>query len=98
MNNSVKAKVAEAALGRLQRRWPSVFTDLCLYSEVSHLLAVYSFRLASRRFIQELFTGVDYSRCRHAKGGTVIESTPGWTRRRCTFLGSAWTPRGPWWS
>jgi len=62
MNNSVKAKAAEASLVRLQKKWPSVFTDLCFYSDVSHLLGVYSFRLASRRFIQELFLGVDFSR------------------------------------
>lgn len=62
MNNSVKAKAAEAALVRLQKKWPSVFTDLCFYSDVSHLLGVYSFRLASRRFIQELFLEVDFSR------------------------------------
>lgn len=47
---------------KLQSRWPSVFTDLCFYSEVSHLLGVYSFRLASRRFIQELFLEVDFAR------------------------------------
>ena len=47
---------------KLQSRWPAVFTDLCFYSEVSHLLGVYSFRLASRRFIQELFLQVDFAR------------------------------------
>jgi len=62
MNNSVKAKQAEASLVKLQRKWPKVFTDLCFYSDVSHLLGVYSFRLASRRFIQELFLSVDFSR------------------------------------
>ena len=70
MNNSVKAKAAEASLVstvthnviieiltlhklyshikycvkvRLQKKWPSVFTDLCFYSDVSHLLGVYRY-------------------------------------------------------
>jgi len=62
MNNSVKSKQAEASLVKLQRKWPGIFTDLCFYSDVSNLLGVYNFRLGSRRFIQELFLEVQFSK------------------------------------
>jgi len=62
MNNSVKSKQAEACLVKLQRKWPAVFTDLCFYSDVSNILGVYNFRLASRKFIQELFLEVQFSK------------------------------------
>lgn len=62
MNNSVKSKQAEASLVKLQRKWPSIFTDLCFYSDVSNLLGVYNFRLGSRKFIQELFLEVQFSK------------------------------------
>jgi len=62
MNNSVKSKQAEACLVKLQRKWPAIFTDLCFYSDVSNLLGVYNFRLASRKFIQELFLEVQFSK------------------------------------
>jgi len=62
MNNSVKSKQAEASLVKLQRKWPAIFADLCFYSDVSNILGVYSFRLASRKFIQELFLGVQFSK------------------------------------
>jgi len=62
MNNSVKSKQAEASLVKLQRKWPAIFTDLCFYSDVSNILGVYNFRLASRKFIQELFLDVQFSK------------------------------------
>ena len=46
---------------RLKQKHPQIFTDLCLYSEVCLLLSEYSFRLFSRRFLQELFMDIDYS-------------------------------------
>ena len=45
----------------MKQKSPETFTDLCLYSEVCLLLSEYSFRLFSRRFLQELFMDVDYS-------------------------------------
>ena len=39
---------------------PEIFEDLCLYSEICLLLAEYSFRLFSRRFVHELFMDVDF--------------------------------------
>jgi len=61
MNATVGAKTAEQGLLRLKQKHPQIFTDLCLYSEVCLLLSEYSFRLFSRRFLQELFMDIDYS-------------------------------------
>lgn len=46
---------------RLKQKIPSAFQDICLYHEISCMLANYRYRLPARRFIQELFQGVDYS-------------------------------------
>ena len=45
----------------MKQNCPSVFMDLCLYSEVCLLMSKYSFRLSSRRFIQELFMDLSYA-------------------------------------
>ncbi|GCC36213.1 hypothetical protein chiPu_0014705 [Chiloscyllium punctatum] len=45
---------------RIKEKFPHAFDDICLYSEVSHLLANCTFRLPSRRFIQELFQDVQF--------------------------------------
>ncbi|KAI2651398.1 Rapamycin-insensitive companion of mTOR [Labeo rohita] len=45
---------------RKEEKFPYAFDDICLYSEVSYLLAHCMFRLASRRFIQELFQDVQF--------------------------------------
>ena len=39
---------------RLQKKWPSVFTDLCFYSDVSHLLGVYRYLLPPVKFNYEV--------------------------------------------
>jgi len=62
MNNSAKAKQAETNLVKLQRKWPAIFTDICVYSDVSNMLGVFNFRLGSRKFIQELFLDVQFSK------------------------------------
>ena len=59
-----KAKVSEAGLVRLQRRCPELFTDLCFYADVCGLLASFQFRATSRRFIQELFTELNFDEVR----------------------------------
>lgn len=46
--------------GRIKEKFPYAFDDICLYSEVSYLLAHCMFRLPSRRFIQELFQDVPF--------------------------------------
>lgn len=50
---------------RIKEKFPYAFDDICLYSEVSHLLAHCMFRLTSRRFIQELFQDVQFMPVRH---------------------------------
>ena len=45
---------------RFKQKYPNVFNDLCLYSDVSILMTKFAFRLASRRFIQELFMDLQY--------------------------------------
>ena len=44
----------------MKQNHPTAFQDLCLFSEICLILAEYSFRLFSRRFIQELFMDVNY--------------------------------------
>ena len=45
---------------RIKEKYPQTFDDICLYSEVSHLLSHCTFRLPCRRFIQELFQDVQF--------------------------------------
>ena len=56
-----QSKQAEVALVRLQRKWPEIFSDVCFYSDVCHLLSQFQFRSSCRRFIQELFTELNYT-------------------------------------
>ena len=44
----------------MKQSHPGIFEDLCLYSEICLILAEYSFRLFSRRFVHELFMDVDF--------------------------------------
>ena len=67
LNPIMQTKQAEAALVRLQRRWPDLFTDLCLYSDVCTVLSVFSFRFPARKFIQELFLEVNFEKVTQTK-------------------------------
>ncbi|XP_056274171.1 rapamycin-insensitive companion of mTOR-like isoform X2 [Pseudoliparis swirei] len=60
LSSSVGTKGHETGLLTIKEKFPSAFDDICLYSEVSHLLAHCMFRLTSRRFIQELFQDVQF--------------------------------------
>uniref|UniRef100_A0A4W4E272 Rapamycin-insensitive companion of mTOR domain-containing protein n=1 Tax=Electrophorus electricus TaxID=8005 RepID=A0A4W4E272_ELEEL len=60
LSSSVGTKSHETGLLTIKEKFPYAFDDICLYSEVSHLLAHCMFRLASRRFIQELFQDVQF--------------------------------------
>uniref|UniRef100_A0A0K2V7N4 Rapamycininsensitive companion of mTORlike [Saccoglossus kowalevskii] n=1 Tax=Lepeophtheirus salmonis TaxID=72036 RepID=A0A0K2V7N4_LEPSM len=53
-------KTHEQGLLKMKQKFPNLFNDLCLYSEVSLLLSKYAYRLTSRRFIQELFIDLHY--------------------------------------
>uniref|UniRef100_A0A671XTE3 RPTOR independent companion of MTOR, complex 2b n=1 Tax=Sparus aurata TaxID=8175 RepID=A0A671XTE3_SPAAU len=58
LSSSVGTKNHETSLLTIKEKFPYAFDDICLYSEVSYLLAHCMFRLPSRRFIQELFQDV----------------------------------------
>ncbi|XP_068594516.1 rapamycin-insensitive companion of mTOR-like [Brachionichthys hirsutus] len=60
LSSSVGTKGHETGLLTIKEKFPYAFDDVCLYSEVSHLLAHCMFRLTSRRFIQELFQDVQF--------------------------------------
>ncbi|XP_067885233.1 rapamycin-insensitive companion of mTOR isoform X1 [Heterodontus francisci] len=60
LSSSVGTKGHETGLLTIKEKFPHAFDDICLYSEVSHLLANCTFRLPSRRFIQELFQDVQF--------------------------------------
>nr|XP_021332070.1 rapamycin-insensitive companion of mTOR isoform X1 [Danio rerio] len=60
LSSSVGTKGHETGLLTIKEKFPYAFDDICLYSEVSFLLASCTFRLASRRFIQELFQDVQF--------------------------------------
>ncbi|RXM29482.1 Rapamycin-insensitive companion of mTOR [Acipenser ruthenus] len=61
LSSSVGTKGHETGLLTIKEKFPYAFDDICLYSEVSHLLAHCMFRLLSRRFIQELFQDVQFT-------------------------------------
>ncbi|XP_069739810.1 rapamycin-insensitive companion of mTOR-like isoform X2 [Narcine bancroftii] len=60
LSSSVGTKGHETGLLTIKEKFPHAFDDICLYSEVSNLLANCTFRLPSRRFIQELFQDVQF--------------------------------------
>uniref|UniRef100_A0A670JQ39 RPTOR independent companion of MTOR complex 2 n=1 Tax=Podarcis muralis TaxID=64176 RepID=A0A670JQ39_PODMU len=60
LSSSVGTKGHETGLLTIKEKFPQAFDDICLYSEVSYLLAHCTFRLPSRRFIQELFQDVQF--------------------------------------
>ena len=45
---------------KMKRQSHVIFKDLCFYSEVCQLMCHFSFRLASRRVLQELFMDVNF--------------------------------------
>ncbi|KAM9306697.1 rapamycin-insensitive companion of mTOR-like [Pholidichthys leucotaenia] len=61
LSSSVGTKNHETSLLTIKEKFPYAFDDICLYSEVSHLLANSMFRLPSRRFIQELFQDAPFA-------------------------------------
>ncbi|XP_056888315.1 rapamycin-insensitive companion of mTOR-like [Takifugu flavidus] len=60
LSSSVGTKGHETGLLTIKEKFSHAFDDICLYSEVSNLLAHCTFRLTSRRFIQELFQDVQF--------------------------------------
>ncbi|XP_069677672.1 rapamycin-insensitive companion of mTOR isoform X2 [Periplaneta americana] len=60
MSNPVWIKLSKQTLLQLKQKYPSVFQDVCLYSEVSHRMGSATYRLTARRFLQELFLDLQF--------------------------------------
>ena len=60
LNATVGASKTEETLLKMKQQSPVIFKDLCFYSEVCQLMSQFSFRLSSRRFLQELFMDVNF--------------------------------------
>ncbi|CAJ1070974.1 rapamycin-insensitive companion of mTOR-like [Xyrichtys novacula] len=75
LSSSVGTKNHETNLLTIKEKFPSAFDDVCLYSEVSFLLARCSFRLTSRRFIQELFQDVPFTPL-YEEAESILSTSP----------------------
>lgn len=60
MANPVWSKQSRTQLLDLKQKHASAFQDICLYSEVCLQLGRNTYRLGSRRFLQELFLDLDF--------------------------------------
>ena len=60
LNATVGATKTENVLLKMKQQSPVIFKNPCFYSEVCQLMSHFSFRLSSRRFIQELFMDVNF--------------------------------------
>lgn len=60
MANPVWSKQSQTQLLDLKQKHASAFQDICLYSQVCQLLGKSTYRLGSRRFLQELFLDLDF--------------------------------------
>lgn len=60
MANPVWSKQSKMALLELKQKNPSVFQDICLYSEICLALSRNTYQLYARRFLQELFLDLDF--------------------------------------
>lgn len=54
-------KPARQFLLHSKQKYPLIFQDICIYSDVCKMLSETSFRLGPRRFIQDLFMEVDFT-------------------------------------
>ncbi|GAB1299224.1 Rapamycin-insensitive companion of mTOR [Apodemus speciosus] len=75
LSSSVSTKCHETGLLTIKEKYPQTFDDICLYSEVSHLLSHCTFRLPCRRFIQELFQDVQFLQM-HEEAEAVLAIPP----------------------
>jgi hypothetical protein len=60
MANPIMFKTCRKILMELKQKYPQSFQDLCLYSEVCKYMAQCSYRVAVRRFIQEIFLDLKF--------------------------------------
>ncbi|XP_053667809.1 rapamycin-insensitive companion of mTOR [Anopheles marshallii] len=74
MANPVWSKQSRSVLLDIKQSHPAVFQDVCLYSEVCRLLGCNTYRLGSRRFLQELFLDLDF--LGPCKATTPVDAPP----------------------
>lgn len=60
MANPIMFKACRNVLMELKQKYPQSFQDICLYSEISKHMSRCSYRLAVRRFIQEIFLDLNF--------------------------------------
>lgn len=60
MANPVWSKQSRSQLLDLKQKYSAAFQDICLYSEVCQQMGRNTYRLGSRRFLQELFLDLDF--------------------------------------
>lgn len=60
MANPILFKNCRKVLMELKQKYPQSFQDPCLYSEVCKYMSTCSYRMAVRRFIQEIFLDLNY--------------------------------------
>lgn len=61
MANPVWSKQSKLALFKIKQKHPHFFRNICLYSDVCTSLSQNTYRFSSRRFLQEIFSDIDYS-------------------------------------
>lgn len=61
LSNPVIMKQAKQFLLHYKQKNPTIYQDICLYSDVCKMLSETSFRLGPRRFIQDLFMEVNFT-------------------------------------
>jgi len=61
LGSSVGVKVNETALLMMKEKRPDVFDSISLYNSVLQVMSEYSFRLTTRRFVQELFQDIKFT-------------------------------------
>lgn len=60
MANPIMFKACRKVLMELKQKYPQSFQDVCLYSEICKHMSRCSYRMAVRRFIQEIFLDLNY--------------------------------------
>ncbi|XP_017771831.1 PREDICTED: rapamycin-insensitive companion of mTOR isoform X1 [Nicrophorus vespilloides] len=58
--NPVAYKQSRQVLLNMKQKNPTIFHDICLYSEVCKMVSETSYRLLSRRFVQDIFYDVNF--------------------------------------
>jgi hypothetical protein len=83
MANPILFKNSRKILMELKQKYPQSFQDLCLYSEVCKYMSTCNYRMAVRRFIQEIFLDLNYDQLFTNNDVELISSV---ARQRLTDL------------